>query len=170
MVSRSSVYTQSTTTGDSSLTRFSCSNSTLTAATTMSLMDNESFGTGKSLTRNKLVKRGKSKSPGGSENDSSPVRSRSRSRSQSRSREASEEREYSDVDDDGTLRLDASNLRRLEGLDESELDLAMRLELARKNSENQHVHRNPVPTVDTSVEETIYEGVSHNAKLTMLYY
>lgn len=49
-------------------------------------------------------------------------------------------------------------LRRQEGVDESELDLAMRLELARKNSENQHIHRKPVPVVDEPVEETIYEG------------
>jgi hypothetical protein len=63
-------------------------------------------------------------------------------------------------EDEGPLRLDALNLRRLEGLDESELDLAMRLELARKNSENQHIRRKLVPPVDNPVEETIYEGVS----------
>ena len=124
----------------------------------MSLMDEESVLTTQSPNRKKLVKRGKS--PGGSENEQSPVRNRSKSISQQVSREASRERvvECNDLEDDMTPGPDVQDFWRMKGPDESELDLAMRLELAKRNSVNQHVRRKPVPVMDQPVEETIYEG------------
>ena len=43
-------------------------------------------------------------------------------------------------------------------VDDSERDLAMRLELARRNSQNQNGHEYQSP-IEEPLEETIYEGV-----------
>ena len=43
-------------------------------------------------------------------------------------------------------------------LDRSDPDLSMRLELARRNSQSQHGKYIPAPTMEKTVEDTIYEG------------
>lgn len=157
--SRSSATTQTTATADGSLMKFSSrSNSITTAATTISTMDDESFfgSGGKSSSRSrsksrKLLKR--SKSPGGSGSDperGSPMRVDSRS-----SRSPSRERvlEYSDLEDD-----DRTLLQQMGSIDDSDMDLSMRLELARRNSQNQHGRQVTSVPLEKPVEETIYEG------------
>ncbi|KAI0921011.1 hypothetical protein AcW2_006119 [Taiwanofungus camphoratus] len=160
--SQSSRYTQTTTTGDSSFSRFSRSNSTTTVATTMSLMEDESMTASTSSRRSrslsrakKLIKKAKPPTSGGSESEpeSSPKRRGSRSvPSMSPPRSALGVGEFSDGEDsDGTA------LQRTDGMGESERDLAMRLELARRNSKNQHeLPHNPIPS-DHPLEDTIYE-------------
>ncbi|TCD67500.1 hypothetical protein EIP91_012305 [Steccherinum ochraceum] len=173
--SRSSVYTQSTSTGDGSMSRFSRSrsNSTVTSATTMSFMEDEQSmsihsGSGNSRTRSrslskakKLIKRGKSPGGSGSEPEPSPHRLHSRlSQSTSslpnpRSRSPSVERgtaDASDWDEEETI-----NLRASSALDESERDLVARLELARRNSQNQHESKYSRAPAEPPLEETIYE-------------
>ncbi|KAG2042276.1 hypothetical protein BDR03DRAFT_944957 [Suillus americanus] len=136
--SRSSVYTQTTTTtGDGSLTKFSRrSNSTATAPT--SLADDDSLYASKSSSsRKKLVKR--SRSPGTSR--SSPL-----SRQTSPSRNSSTTSFYSDGEEELPVRQDPSDQ-----------DLSLRLELARRNSQNQHGKQAAKPSLDRPPEETIYE-------------
>lgn len=153
--SRGSMYTQSTSTGDGSLTKFS-HRSNSTAATSVSMMDDDSsFFSSRSSRSKKLLKRGKS--PGGSTSDSDRSPSRlAQSFSFSRSRSPSRERhtDYSDVeeDDDGTV------LAKTKELDSSEWDLAMQLELARRNSKNQHGKQMPSLPIEAPIEATIYEG------------
>ena len=152
--SGSSMYTQTTGTGDS-LTRFSHrSNSTATAATTISTMDEGSVNASKISKPRKLLKRGKS--PGRSDGEidrTSPSRPSSRSGrstgSGSRSQSVEREIDYSDDED--------SNDTFMRKVDPSELDLRMRLELARRNS-SQHGKKLPPLTFEKPVEETIYEG------------
>lgn len=146
--SRSSARTDTTvTTGSDSLLKFSGSyRSGSTAAT--SFADDESF-VGRSLSRSrKLVRRGrsqsKSRSPGGggsgSESDrASPRRGRSMSVSDG-------ELDYSDGEGEPGM-----------AVDPSELDLKMRLELARRNSRNQHGEL-VASSSEQPIEETIYEG------------
>jgi protein ECT2 len=148
-VSRSSANTQTTTTGEGSLTKFSRrSNSTTTVATSVSAVEEDSFFASKPISRSrKLLKR--AKSPAG---DVSPSRSSSKpgSRSNSRSRSPSQERVLCSEDEDEDPPL--------QQMDQSEWDLAMRLELARQNSQNQHgrqVHAGPM---EMPSEATIYEG------------
>ena len=153
--SRSSMYTQTASTGDSSLMKFSHrSNSTTTAATTVSNMDDdESFLASKSSRSRKLSKRGKS--PGGSASGSeSPRRRLTKSSSHSRSRSPSVEPEtsYDVEDDDGTI------LANPKDLDSSEWNLALQLELARRNSQNQHGQLTPPEPLELPLEATIYEG------------
>ncbi|KAJ6628784.1 hypothetical protein B0H10DRAFT_1989338, partial [Mycena sp. CBHHK59/15] len=153
--SRSSMYTQTTATGDGSLAKFSHrSNSTATAATTMSVDDDSSFRT-RSSSRSRNVLR-KSRSPGGTPEPENRSQSRSLSRSVSRSgsRSTSRERDldYSDIeDDDGTI------LDHVRDMDSTERDLAVQLALARQNSKNQHgKHLTHAPLQNPS-EATIYE-------------
>ncbi|KII94880.1 hypothetical protein PLICRDRAFT_33706 [Plicaturopsis crispa FD-325 SS-3] len=143
-VSRSST---TTTTADSSLMKFSHrSNSTATQATTMSSTTmNDSFGASRSSRSRKLVKR--SKSPGGSESERDRAPSRSRSVN---GRES--EPEYSDFDDD-----DDTVQQHMKRMDQSELDLTRRLELARKNSQNQHGKEAAALSLEKPIEDTIYE-------------
>lgn len=148
------------------MSRFSRNGSIVTAAT--SVMDDDSVvvSSNKSSPRKKLMKRGKS--PSGSEYEQTPTRIRSHSQSQPTSRDPSGERDghYSEEEDeddgddgdDNMAPLGAPDLRVPGDLGDSELDLSMRLELARKNSESQHIRRKPVPIVDEPFEETIYEG------------
>ena len=126
--------TQSITTVDSAI-KFS-TRSTSTAATSV-LMDDDSYHG--SPTRK--LQRGR-KSPSAM---SSPVR-----RSQSGSRSRSREREESRV---GGL---GNHLGY--PMDESDWDLNTRLELARRNSRNQHSKEPPLFLTNPSVEDTIYEG------------
>ncbi|KAG1840091.1 hypothetical protein DFJ58DRAFT_811218 [Suillus subalutaceus] len=136
--SRSSVYTQTTTTtGDGSLTKFSRrSNSTATAPT--SLADDDSLYASKSSSsRKKLVKR--SRSPGTSR--SSPL-----SRQTSPSRNSSRTSFYSDGEEELPVRQDPSDQ-----------DLSLRLELARRNSQNQHGKQAAKSSSDRPPGETIYE-------------
>ncbi|KAG0709787.1 hypothetical protein DFH29DRAFT_885797 [Suillus ampliporus] len=135
--SRSSVYTQTTTTGDDSLTRFSRrSNSTATAPT--SLADDDSLYASKSSSsRRKLVKRGRSPDNG----RSSPL-----SRSTSPSRDSSRASFYSDGEEELPVRQDPSDQ-----------DLSLRLELARRNSQNQHGKQAVTSSLDIPREDTIYE-------------
>ncbi|KAL4076122.1 hypothetical protein J3A83DRAFT_4357230 [Scleroderma citrinum] len=134
--SRSSIYTQTTTTADGSLGKFSYrSGSTTTAATSLASGDDDSFCAGRSgSSRRKLVKRGRSpvSSPCSPESLSAPV-----SRSSSPTKYATGEAGVP--------------------LDRSEDDLTSRLELARRNSQNQH--NKPLPSLRDSkpIEETIYE-------------
>lgn len=44
-------------------------------------------------------------------------------------------------------------------LDRSDPDLTMRLELARRNSQSQHGKYISAPTMEKTVEDTIYEGM-----------
>lgn len=149
--SRSSMYTQTTTTGDSSLMKFSHrSNSTATGATTVSNMDDDdSFFASKSSRSRKLVKRGKS--PGGSASESeSPRRRLPKSSSLSRSRSPSVEPENDVGEDDGIL-------AHPKDPDSSEWNLAMQLDLARRNSQNQHGNLVPSVPLELPPEATIYE-------------
>ncbi|KAJ7507977.1 hypothetical protein B0H11DRAFT_1969560 [Mycena galericulata] len=149
--SRSSVYTQTTTTGDGSLTKFSeRSNSTATT------MDDDSFRTrSSSRSRSRNVLR-KSRSPSGTPEPESRPPSRSASRSGSRSGSRSSSRDpqfdYSDIeDDDGTIQ------DHVRDMDSTERDLAMQLALARKNSKNQHGKTFTHVPLQNPSEETIYE-------------
>ncbi|KAH7931234.1 hypothetical protein BV22DRAFT_1115616 [Leucogyrophana mollusca] len=140
--SRSSMYTQTTTTADGSLAKFSHrSNSTATAATSLASNDDDSFFANRSSSsRRKLVKRGRSPGSG---------RSSPESRSNSVSRSPSKERmSYSEAEEEPDVVL---------RLDQSDRDLSMRLELARRNSQNQHGKQIPTPSFERPVEETIYE-------------
>ncbi|KAF8195715.1 hypothetical protein K438DRAFT_1906377 [Mycena galopus ATCC 62051] len=152
--SRSSMYTQTTTTGDGSLTKFSQrSNSTATS------LDDDSYRTrsssrSRSITRNVLKK---TRSPGGTPEPESrpPSRSVSRNGSRSSSRAASSDPEldYSDIDDD-----DGTILDHVRDMDATERDLAMQLALARKNSKNQHNKSFTHVPLQNPSEATIYEG------------
>ena len=140
--SRSSTYTQTTTTADGSLAKFSYrSGSTNTAATSLVSGDDDSFSANNSSTsRKKLVKRGHSPGSG----RSSPQAALSVSRSSSH--------EQHDCGDDED-RVDDQVI-----LDRSDPDLTMRLELARRNSQSQHGKYVPTPIMEKTVEDTIYEG------------
>lgn len=156
-VSRSSTVTQTTMTADS-LTKFSSRGSVTTIATSM---DEESFfgGSGKSSSRSrsrtkKLLKRSKSPGGSGSESEKSPWPAEPKSEPSSRSNSRDRGLEYSDMETD-----DRSILQRTRDMDESDIDLSMRLELARKNSQIQHGRPVAPIVLEKPVEETIYEGM-----------
>ncbi|KAF8557012.1 hypothetical protein OG21DRAFT_1596146 [Imleria badia] len=135
--SRSSTYTQTTTTADGSLAKFSYrSGSTNTAATSLISGDDSSSANKSSSSHKKLVKRGRSPGSG-------------RSSPQQISRSSSSE-QHDDGDDED--RVDNPMI-----LDRSDPDLTMRLELARQNSQSQHGKYIPTPTMEKTVEDTIYE-------------
>lgn len=139
----------------------------------MSLMDDDrsmsasiSSGSRNSKTRSrslsktkKLVKRGKSPVGSGSDRDSSPSGARTSSRlsqpalASGRSRSPSVERGegHSDYEEEGLWLRDSRHM------DESERDLVARLELARRNSQNQSEMAYPA-AMEKPIEETIYEG------------
>ncbi|CDO69915.1 hypothetical protein BN946_scf184568.g1 [Trametes cinnabarina] len=173
--SRNSTLTGTTSTSGSSIGRFSRTSVT-TAAT--SIGDDEPSYTGsfskstsgraRSLSRGakKLVKRAKSPfSADPTSEPESPARPKDKGKgSYSRRRSMStgqvdvfETDGYSDWDGgepEDALRL---RLRRIATMDESERDLAMRLELARRNSKNQHGKELPHVAMEEPSEETIYE-------------
>lgn len=163
-VSRSSTLrteTTGTTTTAESSTRFSHRTNS-TAATSVSSFDDGSMG---KKTSRKLVKRNRSRSPattlaGESEyaSESEPgneslTRRRARSMSSVPTREDSIE--YSDHEDADTTMLD---IRERGRVTESEMDLSMRLELARRNSQ-QHGKTASRENLEFPVEEVIYEGI-----------
>ncbi|KAF7352650.1 DH domain-containing protein [Mycena venus] len=152
--SRSSTYTQTTTTGDGSLTKFSQrSNSTATSMDDDGSYRTRSSSRSRSMTRNVLRK---SRSPGGTPEPESrpPSRSLSRngSRSSSRSSSRDPELDYSDIDDD-----DGTIMDHVRDMDDTERDLAMQLALARKNSKNQHGKPLSHVPLQNPSEATIYE-------------
>jgi len=158
-VGGSSTVTQTTMTAGESLMQFSSrSNSTVTVATTMSAMDNEtvfdsgSKSTSRSTSRTKKLLKRKS---GSDLEAGSPRRAGSRPRSHPGSRSTSQEREleYSDLEGD-----DKALSQWARDMDESDMDLSMRLELARKNSQSQHERQVDPLVLEGPVEETIYEG------------
>jgi len=153
--SRTSMYAQSTATQttDSSAKFSSRSGSTITAATTISSMEEDDF----------FVRGGKRSldltRPRTAEFDlgeGRPTTSRptSRLRSHSVASTISTELEYSDPEDDNTTIL-------AQDLPTSDADLNRMLELARQNSMNQSIGK-PLPPIsfDDRLEETIYEGSS----------
>ncbi len=150
--SRSSTYTHTTTTGDDSLTRFSHrSNSTI--ATTMSTMDDDSFGSNNaSPTRG--VKRGYSpvvpERPS-SRNSRAPSRSQSRAPPRSRSSSRGGDTDCSDLEEDDSFMATARDM------DASERNLALQLKLARKNSKSQY-DRAPSKPLPVPLEAPIMEG------------
>ncbi|KAF8969440.1 hypothetical protein BDZ97DRAFT_1902547 [Flammula alnicola] len=151
--SRSSMYTQTTTTADSM--KFSHrSNSTATAATTMSTMDDESFFASRSSKGKKSSTRTKSRggSPSDSDRGSPNRRSGSMSRPHSRASSRGPETDYSDVEDDNNTVLAKSKDNRT-----SDMQLAMQLELARQNSLIQDGKRLAPMQMEIPVESTIYE-------------
>ena len=151
--SRSSMYTQTTTTEDSMKSSHR-SNSTTTAATTMSTMDDDiSFFSSRSSKGKKLSKRSTSLVDTTSDSEHGSIRNLSRSQSQSRSSSRGPDPDYSDVEDDSFTILEKSNV-----VGSSDYNLAVQLELARKNSLNQHGKRIAPMQLDTPVESTIYEG------------
>lgn len=144
--SRSSTYTQTTTTGDGSLAKFSHrSGSTHTAATSLISGDEESAN--RPSTRKKLIRGGRS--PGSGQSSPQPV-----SRSSSYERFGGEDEEE---------RVDEQMI-----LDRSDPDLTMRLELARRNSQSQHAKYVPTATTERAVEDTIYEGMFSSSLLTLM--
>jgi protein ECT2 len=146
--SRSSMYTQTTSTRDGSLAVFSHrSNSTATVATTLSVSDDEFFAS-KSPQGTKRSKGRKSISEAGV----SPTRRLSKAISRSKSANNTDV-EKSDSEDESTAMV-------THYMDDSERDLARRLDLARRNSESQHNKPVPPLPVEASVEDTIYEGRS----------
>ncbi|PCH40917.1 hypothetical protein WOLCODRAFT_137069 [Wolfiporia cocos MD-104 SS10] len=151
--SRSSMFTDSTLTGESAFSRFSRTGSSLTNAT--SIMDDESIATSsskqsrsRSLSRAMtLVRRHKSsKGEFASDADEEPERYLP-SASPSQSRSTSEEPEdYSEYEEEVDVELP------------SERDLRLRLELARRNSQNQSDQQYIYPSpMDEPIEDTIYE-------------
>ncbi|KIL70247.1 hypothetical protein M378DRAFT_156324 [Amanita muscaria Koide BX008] len=142
--SRSSTYTQTTSTGDGSLMKFS-HRSNSTAATTVSSLDDDDDFTFSTSTQ----PRRSHKSPGGNTTDSdqdTPSRSLSRRSSEPVSRERTPD--YSD---------DEAMINKMKKLDTSDWDLAMKLELARQNSMNQHGKPGTDLVLERPVEDTIYE-------------
>ena len=151
--SRSSTYT------DGSLARFSRSNSTATAATTVSGGDSSlshSRSAKPSSSRQKLIKR-KSPAPVNPEDEFPPLE---RSRTlcvPTRARSVDP-----DTDDDGEYlgKIPAPDFDRSGVSDDSEWSLTQNLELARRNSksQNQPISRQK-SFLEEPIEETIYEGM-----------
>jgi len=153
---RSSVYT------DGSLARFSRSNSTATAATTISEGDS-SLSRSRSTkpgSPKKLIKR-KSPAPINPEDELPPL-GHSRTRPEP-ARSRSVDRELTDDDGDGGSeyldRIPAPDFDKSAVSDDSEWALSQNLELARRNSKSQN---QPIPRqrsfLEEPIEETIYEG------------
>lgn len=155
--SRSSIYT------DGSLARFSRSNSTATAATTISDGDSLSRSRGTKpgstkpgSTKQKLIKR-KSPAPINPEDGLSPL-SRSKTRSEP-ARARSVDRELAGDDEVYLGKIPAPDFDKSGVSDDSEWALSQNLELARRNSKSQD---QPIPRqksfLEEPIEETIYEG------------
>ena len=166
--SRSSMYTQSTTTMDSMKSSLR-SSSTVTAATTVSTMDEETFFASRSSKGKKLSKRPKSRDGSPTDSEREPhscphSRNGSTSRPSSRASSRGPEPEYSDLEDNsGTLLVKTKNI----GSSDYQLDL--RLELARQNSLTQHQKRVTPMNLDIPVEETIYEGGLHRSVVGVFF-
>ncbi|KZS91196.1 hypothetical protein SISNIDRAFT_456791 [Sistotremastrum niveocremeum HHB9708] len=133
------------------------SNSTATMATSV---DEDSFGARSRIPTRKLWK-SRSKSPGGlfsgGESDGSPKRRSNRSPSRSRASSVEPESAYEDEDEDkgpSPFQQGVAN--------SSDWELSERLELARRNSHNQHSARKELPKrpleAQSSLDHTIYEA------------
>lgn len=146
--SRSSTYTQTTNTGDSSLLKFSRSNSTTSAATTVE--DDVSFFS--QPQKGRVLKRGVS--PAGSLSGNEISR-RSSPSLHSPSRSRSRDRGHIN-DEDGE---EDCSLRNIRELNASDHDLALQLALARRNSKNQY-ERDIAKPSEGPTEPIIYEGLS----------
>ena len=151
--SHSSVYT------DGSLARFSRSNSTATAATTISEGDSSlshSRSTKPGSSKQHKLKR-KSPAPINPEDELPPL-GHSKTRS-GPSREQSVDREFTDDDEEYLGKLPAPDFDRSGVSDDSEHALSQNLELARRNSKSQS---QPISRqksfLEEPIEETIYEG------------
>ncbi|KAI5117382.1 hypothetical protein M0805_009072 [Coniferiporia weirii] len=154
--------TTSTSTNIDSSAKFSSrSNSTAATSTSSFVVDDDSLGK-RSSKPQRLAKQNRSRSPGvmlgeDDEYESKPERfdsSLSRRRARSVSAPRREEMEYSDHDEADMSTLDMRNNRRVT---QSEMDLTMRLELARRNSRNQRDQTIVQNSMDAPIEETIYE-------------
>ena len=149
--SRSSMYTTTTGTADSSFKFSHRSNST--SATTISGTDDDaSFFSTPSSKKRKQRERGRSPEAV-SEPEESFVRSLSRSLGRSRSASRDRVSDWSDVndDDDNDVFEDAPELNT------SDQNLALQLELARRNSKSQYDRQ--VPTYSQPPQDIpIYEG------------
>ncbi|EMD40501.1 hypothetical protein CERSUDRAFT_148569 [Gelatoporia subvermispora B] len=172
--SRSSTATTTATT-DGSLGRLSShgrSNSSYTAATTVSSVEDDFLASGsvsssrrsRSMSRTrKLIKKGKSPaSEVDTESDASPKRNKLAQQrpSVSDSEWKANDGDVSEWDEDNQ-----QHMRRHGGMDESERDLAMRLELARRNSQNQHGQQQHLPFPKREqFEETIFEEEPKTAR------
>lgn len=151
--SRSSVYT------DGSLARFSRSNSTATAATTISEGESSlsrSRSTKPGSTKQKLIKR---KSPAPiNPGDELPPPSHSRTRAEP-SRARSVDPDPTDDDEEYLCKIPAPDFDKSGISEDSEWDLTQNLELARRNSKSQG---QPITRqrsfLEEPIEETIYEG------------
>ncbi|THH05620.1 hypothetical protein EW145_g4663 [Phellinidium pouzarii] len=141
--------TTDTSTIDESSTKFS-SRSNSTAATSMSsfVADGESLGKRSSKSR-KLVKRDRSRSPGETLGGRDEYES-----GQKKVQRFFISQKGNDVEEAELSALDMRNGRRVT---QSEMDLTKRLELARRNSRNQHEQTVVQNTMDMPIEETIYE-------------
>lgn len=154
--SRSSMYTQTTTTLDSM--KSSHRSSSTATATTISTMEDESFYFSQSSKGKMVSKQTKSRdgSPTESERGShnrSHSRNGSTSRPQSRASFCEPELEYNDTKDNvGTT------LAQAKTVGSSDYHLDIQLELARQNSLSQHGQPVVPLHVEAPVEETIYEG------------
>lgn len=160
IASRSSMYTHTTTTNVDSLKSSHRSNSTATAATTVSSMDDESLfasRSSKGVKKASRIPHSQGVSPTDLErhhgrNRSDPA-SRPQSRASSRPPSRCSELEYSDGDDTGTILARPGESM----LSEDHID--KQLELARKNSLTQHNKQLPPLNMDVPLDETILEGL-----------
>jgi hypothetical protein len=115
--------------------------------------DDISFFSSRSSKGKKLSKRSKSLVDTTSDSEHDSIRNLSRSQSQSRSSSRGPDPDYSDVEDDSF-----TVLEKFKEVGSSDYNLALQLELARRNSLNQHGKRIAPVQLDTPVEATIYEG------------
>ncbi|KIK67960.1 hypothetical protein GYMLUDRAFT_36761 [Collybiopsis luxurians FD-317 M1] len=151
--SRSSIYTQTTSTGDSSFTKFSSSRSN-TISTLATTVDDGSLTSSRSK---KKHDRGRSPGPiSDAESNRSFSVSRSNSRT-SRTRSMSRDRDsdYTDIDDDDD---------QIQELDKSDQDLALQLELARRNSKSQNDRQVPVRSLRPDTAPIYEEEPFHPAR------
>ncbi|KAK2466062.1 hypothetical protein APHAL10511_001704 [Amanita phalloides] len=146
--SRSSMYTQTTITADGSLMKFS-HRSNSTAATTVSSMDDEDdlLTVSKASSARQSVYRAKSPAGTTSDSDKDTLSQNASRYSRGPSRESTPD--Y--TDDESVI------TEKMMNLDTSDWDLAMKLELARQNSINQHGKQPTNLILETPVEDTIYE-------------
>lgn len=170
--SRSSLYTTTTatttTTLDSQLTKTTSRTNSTAATSIMSMDDDDTTTSDKTPRARKLLKRNKSTSHHrhSSENDLERTPSRLSAAStsaESRSPSAERELDYSDVEDaDGKLLDEVTH-------DTSDWNLTLQLELARRNSRNQH---DVTPMhLEHPLTDTILEGMhsSRSGYLSLTY-
>ncbi|KAJ3842136.1 hypothetical protein F5878DRAFT_419987 [Lentinula raphanica] len=155
--SRSSTYTQTTSTGDSSITKFSSSRSN-TISTVATTVDDGSLASSRSR---KKHDRGRSPGPSSDAESSfsqSLTRSLSRSlsrASKSRSLSRDTDSDYTDIDDDD---------EQMQDIDRSDLDIDLQLALARKNSKSQNDRQVPMRSSQPSTVPIYEEDYPYNGR------